>query len=501
MKNEYMDVPATRGDLGFRATFTGKAVGDFLLGYVSDSLLTRRGWSTSVTGRPRSSSRTTGRSAPKLSREPGPALRLHHPLARGQNRQANFDPTTGTLVQATDGSLEERGLVDPDKNNFAPRVGIVYKLNDSTVLRGGYGIFYNLFDRIGSEDQIALNPGTGLVSLQPPTASVASGPLFLLRNGFPAGYLDPARSTSRARSIRGADRDSPKASVHQFGVGAQKTFAQVWVVSLDLVGTEGRNLANLINLNQPLPNAAGNNALGPRPFPPSAADPVARGQGRVELQGHGPAVRAALLQGLRLQPGLHALRVRGQHGRAPRDRRLAQPLAGRARPRGVARARAATTRGTASSATSSWSCRSRRTARARRRRCSATGCSPASTRRAPAGRSRSPRAATTSARTTPACPTRPAAATAADGGPLVQPRRFPGRAFGHVRQRQAQRPARTKLAGARPVAAEALRRRPHGLTLRWDVFNVFNTVNLGLPNAASRAPRSARSAAWPATRG
>ena len=36
MKNEYMDVPATRGALRFRNSFTGNAMADFLLGYVSD---------------------------------------------------------------------------------------------------------------------------------------------------------------------------------------------------------------------------------------------------------------------------------------------------------------------------------------------------------------------------------------------------------------------------------------------------------------------------------
>ena len=58
---------------------------------------------------------------------------------------------------ASDGSLEDRGLVKPDKNNFAPRFGFVYKLDEKTLVRGGYGIFYNLFDRVGSEDQLALN--------------------------------------------------------------------------------------------------------------------------------------------------------------------------------------------------------------------------------------------------------------------------------------------------------------------------------------------------------
>jgi hypothetical protein len=261
MKNEYLDVPGTRGDLTFRNTFTGQAVGDFLLGYVSDSLLTnlyvvdQRHWATSFFVQ------DDWKVSSKLSLNLGLRYDFITPALEAQNRQANFDPATGRLVQATDGSLSDRGLVDPDKNNFAPRIGAVYKLDEKTVLRGGYGIFYNMFDRIGSEDQIALNPGSGLVSLQPVTATTATGPLFRLRNGFPAGYLDPARIDLSRAVIRGADRNSPKTTIHQFSIGAQRTFANVWVVSLDLVGTEGRNLANLINLNQP-PGGS-----GPRPFP------------------------------------------------------------------------------------------------------------------------------------------------------------------------------------------------------------------------------------------
>jgi hypothetical protein len=261
MKNQYMDVPGMRGNLGFRATFTGNAVADFLLGYVSDSLLTtpyvvdQRHWATSFFVQ------DDWKISPKVSLNLGLRYDFITPALEANNRQANFDPATGRLVNATDGSLEDRGLVKPDRNNFAPRLGLVFQAMESLVVRGGYGIFYNLFDRIGSEDQIALNPGNGLVSLQPPTATLASGPLFLLRNGFPSGYLDPNRIDISRAVLRGADRNSPKALVHQFSVGAQKVFARVWVLSLDLVGTEGRNLANLINLNQPLGGS------GPRPFP------------------------------------------------------------------------------------------------------------------------------------------------------------------------------------------------------------------------------------------
>src|SRR5262249_60168873 len=36
MQNQYMDVPATRGALRFRTSFTGNAMADYLLGYVAD---------------------------------------------------------------------------------------------------------------------------------------------------------------------------------------------------------------------------------------------------------------------------------------------------------------------------------------------------------------------------------------------------------------------------------------------------------------------------------
>ena len=268
MKNEYMDVPGMRGDLGFRATFTGNAVADFLLGYVSDSLLTTpyvvdQRTVGDVLLRP---GRLEGRA--EAVAEPGPALRLHHARAGGEQPAGQLRPGHRDAGERH-GRLAggPRPGRSRTRTTSRPALGIVYQATDTMVVRGGYGIFYNLFDRIGSEDQIALNPGNGLVSLQPATATVASGPLFLLRNGFPPNYLDPARIDLTRAVLRGADRDSPKTAIHQFSVGAQKTFAQVFVVSVDFVGTEGRNLANLINLNQPLPNAAGNNALGPRPFP------------------------------------------------------------------------------------------------------------------------------------------------------------------------------------------------------------------------------------------
>lgn len=79
------------------------------------------------------------------------------PYTEAKNRLSNFDPATKSIIQAKDGSLYDRSLVDPDYNNFAPRLGFAYNVLDKTVVRGGYGIGYVHFNRIGSADLLATN--------------------------------------------------------------------------------------------------------------------------------------------------------------------------------------------------------------------------------------------------------------------------------------------------------------------------------------------------------
>ena len=270
MHNEYMDVPATRGSLRFRGTFTGLPMADYLLGYVSDLQLSNV-W---VVNQRHFAQMYYFQDDWKVNGRLSVNLGLRYdwitPALEASNAQTNFDPAGGgSLVFASDGSLQQRGLVNPDNNNFAPRVGIVYKLDDRTVLRGGWGVFYNLFDRVGSEDQLALNV-PGLVNN---TVTQTSGsPVFQVSQGFPAGFLnvpnlDPAAGQLRRLRIRAVDQNAPKTTINQASVGAQREMPGNIVVSADFIYTKGTNLATLVNLNQPLANAAGNNALGVAPYP------------------------------------------------------------------------------------------------------------------------------------------------------------------------------------------------------------------------------------------
>jgi outer membrane receptor protein involved in Fe transport len=268
MTNEYFDVAPTRGNLRFQATFTGNAFADFLLGYPNRAeltnvfVVTQELWSTSFYVQ------DDWKPTDKLSVNLGLRYDFMPPATEKDNQLANFDPAAnggaGGLVFASDGSLADRALVNPDKNNFAPRIGATYRWSENTLIRAGYGVFYNQFDRIGSEDQLALNP-PGLRNNQVNSASGATVPVFFLRDGFPANYLDPSNLVIRNLKLRAAFEDAPRTQVQQFGAGIERQLARDFVVSADAVGSFTRNLAVLRNLNQPLPGTlAANGAI---PFP------------------------------------------------------------------------------------------------------------------------------------------------------------------------------------------------------------------------------------------
>ena len=108
---------------------------------------------------------------PRLTLNLGLRYELVDPLYEKENHIANLDvapdftdvsvvtpyatgPYTGAFP---------RGLINPDRNNFAPRIGIAWKpfQHHSTVVRSGYGIFYNpsiyntLFSQLASQPPFA----------------------------------------------------------------------------------------------------------------------------------------------------------------------------------------------------------------------------------------------------------------------------------------------------------------------------------------------------------
>jgi Carboxypeptidase regulatory-like domain/TonB dependent receptor/TonB-dependent Receptor Plug Domain len=260
MRNIYLDVPAVRGQFGFDGNRTGIGLADFLLGYPAQQQLTNL---LVVDQRLHIYSgffQDDWKVTPKLTLNLG--LRYDYaswPL-EGRDRMTNLDPTTGQKFTPADSQFG-RSLVKPDKNNFGPRIGLAYQLTSKTVMRAGYGRFYMSFERAGSEDQLALNlPFVVNNNLTQPNATQTAGNARLA-TGFNLS-LDPNAilgdvNRVRAVRLRAVNPDSVDGSVDQWNLGFQREVVGNMVVTLDYVGTKGTHLSTLRNLNQPFFNADG----------------------------------------------------------------------------------------------------------------------------------------------------------------------------------------------------------------------------------------------------
>lgn len=103
------------------------------------------------------------------------------------NRYSNYDidenRTRPQLRLAKDGNIADRSTLRPDYTNFAPRIGLAYRLDTRTVIRSGYGIYYGGVDHIGDRYLHASAP----FFFQSGFNTDSITPTLLLRDGFPAG--------------------------------------------------------------------------------------------------------------------------------------------------------------------------------------------------------------------------------------------------------------------------------------------------------------------------
>ena len=129
---------------------------------------------------------------PSLSINAGLRYEYNSPFTEIENRIANVDTTfspediAGARVlpggTGPYSGVFPDSLVRPDRNNFAPRIGIAWRVKQKTVVRAGYGINYNL-----AQYGIFIRN----FAFQPPFAETATnvspyGNFLTLENGFPS---------------------------------------------------------------------------------------------------------------------------------------------------------------------------------------------------------------------------------------------------------------------------------------------------------------------------
>jgi hypothetical protein len=247
-QNAYRDIQA-RGFLTFSdyARVTGNALGDLLLGYVAYSggarldnpqYLRNYSWNGFV--------QDSFRLRPSLTLLAGLRYEYNSPSVDRYDRATLYDPRTRGLVGVGTAGVPRSGYL-PDRNNWAPRVGIAWSPggSDGTVVHAGYGVFY---------DQSSLAPGEGLY-FNPPYYDFR---LYFPLPGLPLTVTDPFPEEypfATPPSALGFDPGLRTGYLQHWNVKVQRQLGKSRFLEVAYVGSKGSRFLSSRDANQPRPAA------------------------------------------------------------------------------------------------------------------------------------------------------------------------------------------------------------------------------------------------------
>ena len=228
------------GSFIFTGLYSGLDFADFLLGYAQQASVqygsasyhfAQNSWDGFV--------EDNWRVGASLTLTLGLRYEYVSPFSERNNRLVNLDVAPGFVAVAPvqpDQTGPYSGtfpvtLVNPDRNNFAPRLGIAWKPFAKTVVRAGYGINYNT----GAYGTIVRN-----LALQPPftftetNIGTFSTPLAL-QNAFPT-------LTNTVTNNYAVDRNFRLGYVQAWNLNVQREIKRTVVVQVDYTGSKGTHL-------------------------------------------------------------------------------------------------------------------------------------------------------------------------------------------------------------------------------------------------------------------
>ncbi len=198
----------------------------------------------------------------KLTLNLGLRWEVYVPFVTDDDKQSNFDPKTGKFVVASSGavmypSADATATIDVgrylqtySKGDLAPRLGFAYDVfgKGATILRGGFGVFYNN-SLTGTSSSKAQNPPFLLNQ----SYNYGNVPGLRLSDGLPAlPIVDPtAPASGDTRSI--FDPNFRDSKAYQWNVNVQQQLGKNYMIEVGYIGSRGRDLVVRRDINQAPP--------------------------------------------------------------------------------------------------------------------------------------------------------------------------------------------------------------------------------------------------------
>jgi hypothetical protein len=258
------DVNPIYGEMDFDSSFTGYVLSDFLFGVANEIDLTNFYVAHLRQGGHAGFLQDDWKVSSKLTLNLGVRYEYASHFYEKDSRLTNYDPITtpqtGQLIRArASGSAYQKQLVDPDLNDFMPRVGFAYSPLRNLVVHGGYGIGYMHYTRSGEDDNLAINApqvNQAVYNQVPeyfkgqPTNTKSTPTFSTLDQGYPAGMANPANYNLFTSTIKYIPRNYRDPYVQSWYLGFQSRVTKTSLFDLNFVGNHAVKMEEVGDLNQ-----------------------------------------------------------------------------------------------------------------------------------------------------------------------------------------------------------------------------------------------------------
>jgi hypothetical protein len=186
----------------------------------------------------------------------------YSPFSEVDNRWANFNVTTAKIDIAGRNGVDKYAGVLPFYKNFGPRLGFAYTAAKHTVIRGGFGLFYNPTGSEGGSLRLFRQLPFGT------TISISPGditPGQRVSDGFaPLAPLNYAFADNPFGAMFAVDPHFRPSYAEQFNFTLEQEVSPLaMVVKTAVIGNLGRHLYNTYNVNQAVPGSTALNSRRP----------------------------------------------------------------------------------------------------------------------------------------------------------------------------------------------------------------------------------------------
>ena len=265
-----------RGSFTFTGYGTGNDFADFLLGL--PQLTSIQSGTTSYDFRSNSFdlyAQDEWKAAANFSVNIGVRYEYQGPFTAADNQIVNLDLTRnlscvepvfpGTLGECTF-TFYPGSLVKPDRNNFAPRIGLAWKPFKQVVVRSGYGINYNLAQYATLIEELAFQPPFATTA----TNTVAACPGITLMDGF---STCPTASVTNNYAV---DPNYRLGYVQLWNLDVQSELGHGVIMNIGYNGSKGTHL-DVVEAPNRTATGVVNPAVQPFDFETSAANSIYHG--------------------------------------------------------------------------------------------------------------------------------------------------------------------------------------------------------------------------------